>query len=350
MNVDFLLIGQGIAGTLLSYRLTCAGKKVHVIDQAEMNNSSRVAAGLFNPVTGRKMVKTWDADLIFPEVGHLYRQMEQALKCRFFHERLMYRPFASIEELNGWMGKSGEDEFKEYVHKVVASSMFPEVNDPYGGVFLKQSGYVDVNTLLDRYAAWLRKKGMLANEKFDEGELVLTEKGVTYRGISASSIIYANGIAAKESRFFHWLPLIPNKGEMLVIKQDFAPEEIINRGLFRIVLPNAEIKIGSTYHAQESDLNPTESARLEMLEKLKKLIKLPIKEVMDQKVGIRPTTPDRRPLLGKHPINSNVYIFNGLGAKGVSLAPYYSQLMFNLLVFKNEPSKEVNISRFFKYI
>src|SRR5690606_5670358 len=86
MKVDFLLIGQGIAGTLLSYRLIGAGKKVYVIDQPGKNNSSRVAAGLFNPVTGRKMVKTWDADLIFPEIKHLYQQMEKALGCRFFHE------------------------------------------------------------------------------------------------------------------------------------------------------------------------------------------------------------------------------------------------------------------------
>lgn len=350
MNVDFLLIGQGIAGTLLSYRLIGAGKKVYVIDQPEKNNSSRVAAGLFNPVTGRNMVKTWDADLIFPEIKHLYQQMEQALQCRFFHERLMYRPFASIEELNEWMGRSGEDEFKEYIHKVVSSSVFPEVNDPHGGVFLKQSGYVDMNTLLGRYAAWLKERGMLVNEEFDERKLVLTGEKVTYKDVSATSIIYVNGIEAKESRFFHWIPLIPNKGEMLVIKQGFAPEEIVNRGLFRIVLPNGRIMVGSTYYAGDSDLNPTESARQEMLEKLKKLIKLPIKEVMDQKVGIRPTTPDRRPLLGKHPIHPNVYIFNGLGAKGVSLAPYFSQVMFNLLVFENEPPKEVNISRFFKYI
>src|SRR5690554_3797054 len=157
----------------------------------------------------------------------------------------MYRPFASIEELNGWMGKSGEEEFKEYVYEVAGSSMFPEVNNPYGGVFLKQCGYVDMDILLNGYSRWLRDKGLLTNEKFNENELVLAENKITYRDISATSIIYANGLGAKESRYFQWLPLIPNKGEMLVIRQDFTPEEIINRGLFRIVLPDGRIKIGS---------------------------------------------------------------------------------------------------------
>src|SRR5690606_14851299 len=72
MEVDFLLVGQGIAGTLLSYRLIKNGKRVHVIDQPEKNTCSRVAAGLFNPVTGRNLVKTWHADQIFPEIIPFY--------------------------------------------------------------------------------------------------------------------------------------------------------------------------------------------------------------------------------------------------------------------------------------
>ena len=68
MKIDFLLIGQGLAGSALGYRLKKAGKKIKLIDLPSENKSSRVAAGLYNPVTGRKMVKTWNADLLSPEI------------------------------------------------------------------------------------------------------------------------------------------------------------------------------------------------------------------------------------------------------------------------------------------
>src|SRR5690554_6593820 len=108
MEVDFLLVGQGIAGTVLSYRLIEAGKKVHVVDMAEENNCSRVAAGLYNPVTGRKMVKTWLADQIFPEIEPFYQELEETLNAKFIYSRPVYRPFSSIEEQNEWMGKSSD--------------------------------------------------------------------------------------------------------------------------------------------------------------------------------------------------------------------------------------------------
>src|SRR5690554_1654655 len=109
MEVDFLLVGQGIAGTALSYRLLESGKKVHIVDAAEENDCSRVAAGLYNPVTGRKMVKTWFADHIFPEIEPFYHGLEETLKTKFIYNRPIYRPFSSIEEQNEWMGKSGDE-------------------------------------------------------------------------------------------------------------------------------------------------------------------------------------------------------------------------------------------------
>lgn len=350
MEVDFLLVGQGIAGTLLSYRLIKAGKKVHIIDQAEKNICSRVAAGLYNPVTGRKMVKTWQADLVFPEIEPFYMHLEWELKSRFLYKKAIYRPFGSLEEQNEWMGHSGEESYKTYIKAIKTSPAYKEVNDPYGGLFLNQSGYVDINNLLDCYALWLGERGMLSNEEFDEEDLKVSEKGIGYKGITARSIIYVNGMGAKKSKFFNWLPLIPNKGEILVVKQGFTPQEIINRGIFRITLPNKTVRVGSTYRVNDMSLEPTERAKDEILEKLEKLVNLPVEDILEHQAGIRPTTKDRRPILGKHPESSNVYIFNGLGAKGVSLGPYFSRKMFNLLIFGNEPQKEVNISRFFNYI
>jgi glycine oxidase len=350
MDVDFLLVGQGIAGIALAHRLMNLGKTVHIIDQAHKNNSSRVAAGLFNPITGRNMVKTWMADQLFPEIQPFYSGLESRLGVNFFYSSPIYRPFASIEEQNEWMGRSGEAEFQGYIKDVKQSSLYPEVNDPYGGLLLEQSGYVDLNTLMDAFTSLLREKGIITDEAFDEGLIELMAKGIRYKNITAAALVYTNGLGALNSRFFDWLPLKPNKGELLVLDQDFAPAEIINRGIFRISLPDRSIKVGSTYSNNELSPAPTVSAREELLGKLAKLMKIPVKSVVAHKAGIRPTTIDRRPILGKHPHHDHVYIFNGLGSKGVSLAPYFSKVISDFLIFEKEPPKEVNISRFFKYI
>jgi len=350
MDVDFLLVGQGLAGTALSYRLINSGKSVHVIDQAANNNCSRIAAGLYNPITGRKMVKTWFADLLFPEIEPFYRGLEEFLGSKFLYSRSTYRPFISIEEQNEWMGRSGEEEFSRFIKRVVTKPQYKEVNDPYGGLLLNQTGYLDLNTMMDAYTLWLKENGRLTEEIFDETQLTVTSKGISYKNIKANAIIYANGLGARSSRFFHWVPLIPNKGEILVIDQDFSPEEIINRGVFRITLPDKTKKVGSTYNPREVNTGPTQAAKDELIEKLEKLISLPVKNIVEHKTGVRPTTGDRKPILGKHPDHENVYMFNGFGAKGVSLVPYFSGIMLDLLFYKKEPPKESNISRFFKYI
>jgi glycine oxidase len=350
MEVDFLLIGQGLAGTILSHRLLMAGKTVCIIDNAKANRSSRIAAGLYNPITGKKLVKTWNADKLFPEIAPLYESLEALLSKKFLYPKPIYRPFLTIEEQNEWMGYSGEENFEEYIQEVRAKPFFEEVNDPYGGVLLKNSGYVDINTLLDAYQEKMIREGRLLDEEFDEAILEVNSAGVSYKNIRASAIVYVNGLGAMNSRFFSFLPFAPVKGEVLVLDQSFKPNEIINRGVFRITLPNGTHRVGSTYSWHDLEQGPTDRAKNEILEKYEKLILVSEKAIIEHTTGIRPATKDRKPFLGKHPDYENVLIFNGLGAKGVSLAPYFSLQMRDLLIFNTEVEKDVNISRFFKYI
>ncbi|WP_373522926.1 NAD(P)/FAD-dependent oxidoreductase [Aquiflexum sp.] len=345
MEVDFLLIGQGLAGTVLSFRLLEVGAKVLVIDQPEANLSSRVAAGLYNPITGKKMAKTWNADLLFPEIEPLYQKMEFLLTSKFLFSKNIYRPFLTIEEQNEWMGKSGELGFQDYFDQIHTKSFYPEVVNPNGGIMLKNSGYLNINKLLDDYSIYLKKEGLLLEEKFQEDLLEISEDGIVYKGIKARGIVYCNGLGAMESRFFRNLPFAPVKGEILDIKQGFIPNEIINRGVFRISLPNGLHRVGSTYTKDDLDLGPTEKSKKEILEKLGKLISVPLEEVIYHRYGIRPATRDRKPFIGKHTAYKSVYIFNGFGAKGVSLIPYYSKKMVEMLFHGGELEKDVNIKR-----
>ncbi|MEX2566867.1 MAG: FAD-dependent oxidoreductase [Cyclobacteriaceae bacterium] len=350
MEVDFLLIGQGLAGTVLSYRLIKAGFKVHLIDKDEEGTSSKVAAGLYNPITGRRMVKTWQADVLFPEIEPFYKEMESFLGKRFFFPVGIYRPFLSFEEQNEWLAKSADDRFEEYVGKIYTAPRYPELHDGYGGLLLKKSGYLDIYSLMKHYQSWLKKEKLITLGT--ESECGLTQKSGcwAFNGGRAKALVFANGLGAGKNRYFNWLPFAPVKGEILTVKQPFETNEIINRGIFRINLSNGTARVGSTYDRIDLTLDPTEKAKNELLEKLDELMNAGSVSVIDHQVGIRPATVDRRPFLGKHPEFENVYLFGGFGAKGVSLAPYYSREMVKLLTLNEEPQKEVNIIRFFKYI
>ena len=345
MEVDFLLLGQGLAGTVLSFRLLELGKKVMVIDLPSANQSSRIAAGLYNPITGKKMVKTWNADLLFPEIEPLYSHLEEILDSNFLYKKKIYRPFLNIEEQNEWMGKTGDPGFELYFDRIFSKEVYPEVVNPFGGILLKNSGYLDINTLLTAYSGYLKKKDLLLEEEFEEEFLEIKESGFSYKGISAKGIVYCNGLGAMKSRFFSNLPFAPVKGEILDLVQRFNPDEIINRGVFRISLPNGNQRVGSTYTSHDLDQGPTENAKNELLEKLEKLVPTPVLSIQSHRFGIRPATKDRKPLLGEHPDHPGVYIFNGFGAKGVSLIPYYSKMMVEMLLNGQQLEKEINIAR-----
>ncbi|MFC5624903.1 NAD(P)/FAD-dependent oxidoreductase [Algoriphagus winogradskyi] len=348
MKIDFLLIGQGLAGTALAYRLKQAGKKIKIIDQPGANNSSRVAAGLFNPVTGRKMVKTWKADLLFPRIKPYYRELEEITGHKFLIEKAIYRPFLSIEEQNEWMGHSADPAFEAYLEKIYQESQSEYLKDPYGGVMLRNSGWLNINNLLDAMSTYFREELIL--ETFNESILLQDGGFWVYRDIEAKAVVYCNGLGAMGSRFFSFLPFAPVKGEILEVKQEFSPNYVVNRGVFRVHLGNNIHRVGSTYTKHDLDVGPTNEAKGELLGKLKELVKMPVDEITSHKTGIRPATRDRKPFLGKHPTEVGVYIFNGFGAKGVSLIPYFSDIMADHLLNDKAIDHEVDIARYFNYI
>lgn len=348
MEIDFLIIGQGLAGTALGYRLQQLGHKILIFDQPELNRSSRVAAGLYNPVTGRKMVKSWMAEYLFPEIEPFYEEMERVSGKVFLTRKKIYRPFLSIEEQNEWMGHSSDPKIRMFIEEIFTESQYPELRDPFGGVLLKMSGWLNINEYLDAMSAYFGDRLIL--REFVESMLVKTATGWKYESLSVKNLVFCNGLGALKSSFFKYLPFAPVKGEILEVAQDFDPDFIVNRGVFRVQLSKGIYRVGSTYSWHDLEIGPTETARNEILSKLTDVVKVPVESVINHKTGIRPATKDRKPFLGKHPVEDGVYIFNGFGAKGVSLVPYFSKIMTQFLVKSSPIQTEVDIARYFKYI
>lgn len=321
------------------------GKRIAVFDKPEENRASAIAAGIFNPITGKRIVKTWKADEVFSHLEQFYKSVEDELSIKFFYPKELYTPFRTIEEQNEWMVRSSDSSFIDYILKVTTSSTYgDQVADPLGGILLAQCGYIHATIFLEGIRNKVMQEQFYFNGLLDEGNLNVSENGISYGELTAKKIIFCTGIHQLKSTWFKGLPLKPLKGEVLTIKTGAPLNRIYNRGVYVIESGELEYRVGATYDLTNPNPGITKEGRMMLDEKVGALLNVS-HEVTHQDWGIRPSTRDRRPLLGAHPDHKNILIFNGLGTKGVSLAPYFSEQLANYIVEGGNLDKEVNISR-----
>lgn len=313
-----------------------------------MPSSSRVAAGIFNPLTGKKLVKTWLADDLFPYARKFYGSLEQRLGCKLMHLTPIYRPFRSIEEQNTYLAQTADPGISPYVaHTPDPAGTMPYVNAEFGGLQVVQSGWIDLPVFLDASCAYFRERNLYIEAAFDTTDLVRTDEGIQWNGKQFKAVIFCQGFFALQNAWFNWLPFAPVKGQILEIETEAAlGPYIINQGIFTLPTDQNRMKVGATYSWNPLDWESTEAATEELESKLRLLLNTPYK-LTGARAGIRPSVRDRRPLIGIHPEFSNVCIFNGLGTKGVTLAPFLSNEFCNHLIYGKELNPLVNIKRYF---
>jgi glycine/D-amino acid oxidase-like deaminating enzyme len=125
MQVDYLIIGQGICGTMLSWFLHTEGKSFLVLDDEKENTSSKVAAGIMNPVTGRRYAYTWMIDEVMPFAVHTYQELGKYLHVDLIREKSIIDFFPSSQMRNAFVDRITEND--TYLHA------FPDQNhyNPY---------------------------------------------------------------------------------------------------------------------------------------------------------------------------------------------------------------------------
>ena len=338
-KVDILIVGQGIAGSILSYQASKMGKSVAIIDIAMKGRSTFVAGGLINPVTGRRIKKSWNYNLFYEFLHQTYTELDQVLKIKSFHSIPIYRLLSTLEDVNNWEVQRMEEEYSDLMSAVNTQLDERIVPHAAAGV-IQKGGWVDTVLLLESYRKYFKENHLLIEEEFDYSEL----KGNQYKSIEFDQIIFCEGFQIKNNPFFPEIQLWSTKGETMVVEiegDDF--EYILNKNMLIIPLGNKRYKVGATLERNE-DVNITENGLLELKEKLDAVIQVPYK-VIQQDAGIRPNVRDRKPLIGSSKNNPNYHIMNGLGSKGISLAPYFSQHLLNH-IYQDEPlMKEINWQR-----
>jgi glycine oxidase len=334
--VDFLLVGQGIAGSVLALQLLKHGKRILVINNRKNNIASSVAAGIYNPITGRSMVKTWLAESLFPYLTRFYQEATQTLGAQFLHPMPIFRPFLTAQERTAWLKKTMGENGTNFVEKVAETTFHQEnMVYEYGGIVLNQSGYLDVKSFLEATRTYLEAQCAYVEADFLYDHIRLGNH-VSYQNIEARQIIFCEGPQAKQNPFFSTLPFRLVKGELILVSLHQPIEIIYNRRIFVLPQTANQAVVGATYDWQDVSLRPTEKARKILEEKLRDTFNFSY-TVRHQRVGMRPATFDRRPFIGLH--------FNGLGAKGVSLAPYFAKIFVEHLLLQTELPLEVQLSR-----
>lgn len=345
-QADYIIVGQGLAGSCLAESLLHEKQTVVVFASAQKKASSEVAAGLYNPITGKKMVLTWNAHRLFPFLMDYYSRVEKELKTTILHPKKIYRPFSDIQAQNDFWGKS-TSESTEFAEAESNNDGFsPYIHNPFGGISTKMSGYVDVKTFLKAFKEKLLQTDSFRDEAVDYNSIVFTESYVEYNGIRAKKIIFAEGYHNRSNPYFGWLPVNGMKGDVLTLNiEDYPLKDVVNKHFFIIPLPDGTFRMGSSYIRTFEDDLPTENGLKEILEGANTILKKPF-VLVNQQAGIRPVVPDHRPIIGQHPEQPLAIVLNGLGTKGVSLAPFAASELVKFLLSGQEIEQSISVNRF----
>jgi glycine/D-amino acid oxidase-like deaminating enzyme len=346
MQVDILIIGQGISGTCLSYYLSRENVSFLVIDDERKNAPSRVAAGIINPVTGRRIVRTWMIEELLPYTWNFYTQLGTELGIQSISEKKIIDFFPSPQ-----MKIAFDERLKEgetYLQKPVDENIFREYfNYDFGFGSVSPAYTVHLENILSTWRKKLAANDKLMEDEFDFSQLKVSVDKIEYKNTTAKQIIFCDGVQSNQNLYFNKLPFAPNKGEMLIVEiPGLSNEYLYKKGMTLAPLATKNLFwLGSNYLWEFDNENPGEAFYKQADAILKSWLKIPYK-IIDHKASIRPATLERRPFVGFHPHHKPVGILNGMGTKGCSLAPWFAKQLVDKMIYNNPILPEVDISRF----
>ena len=350
MKVDYLIIGQGLAGSTLAIELLRRGRSVLVVDRQDGTGSTRIAAGLITPLTGRGMNPAWRQQYYLPKAVAFYHGLEKESGRKFYHPMPVVRVFASEKEREKWRAKT--DEQHQWAHEL------DELDGPfqyqYGGIEMPDGAWLDTLAFLHVVQDKLMDTGSWREAAFAEEDVSFVDGQAEWQDVVADKIILCqgayglNGVDGYKG-WFSYMHHRSAKGEILNVWIDGLDDArryhcqgwLAPRG-------GGMWKAGSNYDWKHMDAIPTDAGKSDVLAKLNTWLELgpdkdvPI-EVIDHEAGIRPIIRNSRPVVGFHPEIPQVGFFNGLGSKGSLMAPAVAEHFAAYLCGESELDEELGL-------
>ncbi|MBC2837767.1 FAD-binding oxidoreductase [Robiginitalea sp. SC105] len=345
---DYLIIGSGLAGMAMAETLQSRGHRICVFDDSS-RQASLVAAGLYNPVVLKRLNLTWEGGRLMDFSIPFYQRLQEKLGGSFDEKLPILRRFASAEEQNAWFEAADRPGLSRFLSPRLLRNDNPGLDAPFGFGEVLETGRLHTAKLLTAYRSLLHRQGALRAESFDHGSLRLYGEEVAYGDIKSRYVVFCEGFGMRANPFFRYLPLQGSKGELLTVRIPGLGEgRIIKSGVFLIPEGNDRYRVGATYGRNDFSPEPTPAAREELTRKLGHILKVDF-EVENQSAGIRPTVPDRRPLAGRHPEHPRLLALNGMGSRGVLLAPYAAACLADFVESGTPLPPEIDLARYGKF-
>ncbi len=345
MKVDYIIVGLGLAGLAFAEELI-KNNKTFIVFEDSSQHSSSVASGTYNPVILKRFTAVWNGhrqlQLALPFYEKIFKKIDKNLDVKFTARKV----FNSIGDENNWFTALDKPTLSNYMQPEIIKEKIKGVVGEFGFGELKGIGKIDTKELIKRYRSYLSSNNKLKKEQFEYNKIDFLEGSVKYKEILADRVVFCEGYGLKQNPFFNQLPLRGTKGETITIhapqlKIDF----LLKSSIFVIPLGDDFYKVGATFNREDKTSKITKEGRQELIDKLQKTITVPY-IITEQNAGVRPTVKDRRPLVGIHSKYSQLCILNGLGTRGIMIAPTVALNLFNHLEKGEALDKEIDIKRF----
>jgi glycine oxidase len=330
MDKSVLIIGHGIAGCALA--MTCLRRQIpfEIVGCHTPGEASFASSGLIAPITGRRYVKTWRIDEFIPAALDFYRWTESIFEKTFFHEIDIVRFLSNDEAKQAWESRLHDEGYLQYISQKRMPAL-DAFDRPYG--VMTGSYRLDTRGWLKAVHQYLIEKKYLTISTDQQDYVIDRDRQHVIWATGATFPLAAHGI-------------VPNKGEALLVRMlAWNIEGVIKDEVFIVPIASDLYWIGSYYERYPTTPFPTEAGKADLLEKLTALHSGPI-EVIEHLAGTRPTVMDRRPIIGRYPDGSGDYLFNGMGTKGTSLAPFWADQLISHIVDGVALPNEVNPARY----
>lgn len=303
-----------------------------------------VAGGVINPVTGRWSVKSWRIDELLPAAEQCYREIEAHFGIQIYHQIPLIRYCQNEEDIKRISRRIRNPRYADVLSSLNQARSGPdEIKDEYGSYEIRKAAFVELPKLLK----CLREHLSVINQSFDHSELTGTNGRWQYRELTAQRVIFCEGAGLQNNPFCQELPLTPIKGETLLLKNEALtlPKALYHHKKWLLPYGDGRFRLGATYDEHDPSPEPTEAGAAELMAGLREFIDADF-ETLDHLAGLRPGTPDARPILGQLSANPGLYVFNGLGSKGASVAPLMSQHLVDHMRTDAPLAPEVHLARF----
>ncbi|WP_370901064.1 NAD(P)/FAD-dependent oxidoreductase [Chryseobacterium gossypii] len=341
-NVDYIVVGDGYAALFFAHRLIKNNKSFKLFSEGR-KSASRVSAGIINPVVLKKFTTFWKAQEQINFLKKTLDEIQSYTGKNYLINAPIHRIFHDENEQHLWLKKSENEELTHFLDKDFRHLAI--VNNPFDTGKVKQSARLDVSGFFNDLFRYLEDNFHLIREKFDYNALDTSES--SYKDFTFKNTVFCEGMGVKENPFFSEIPVNPNKGHHIRVKlSEPVPENItIKKKHFLFPVDEGLCFYGGTYDREQLHHHIDDSAVEQLIKGLSEFYPYDF-ELDEVNFGFRPTVKDRRPIIGEHPEYKNLYVFNGLGARGILNGCYFSQSLYDLIETDMPLPAEVSLTRF----